>query len=930
MDSLRQSFTSRDSYRKMSSGGVERERPYERQPMLPISDHECHITDSVDHGQLGEFFVKIDGDNDSNSKNNNAVEQVVELSGSKIWRDCSYDFQKEGGSVGRDGGNEGQIGGGTEDPPSTLIGQFLHKQKTSGEMALDMDLKMDELQNRKLAPVAESSSDRLAKEPKVSSPGASGNHVEISPKRGRQVYDDDSSEEEEHKSRTPSRNCTSNGDECAGVGGRSGVVRCTSNAVFRPTSGLLRPRNKSRLLDPKDEPERKSSRHTAKSGMMKSAKSGMTVEEEEDDPFLEDIPEEFRKAQLSVLTIVEWVSLILIIAAFVASLTVPRLEKKLVWNLHLWKWEVLILVLICGRLVSGWAIRIAVFFIERNFILRKRVLYFVYGVKKAVQNCIWLALVLIVWYAMLDKKVRHDKQANVLSYVTKILVCLLVGTMIWLVKTLLVKVLASSFHVSTYFDRIQDSLFNQYVIETLSGAPLVEIQQTQEENERCIAEIRQLQNAGATIPADLREAVCPSIKGGRVIGSERSERSPRVTKSFKLSGPMTKQQDEGITIDHLHKLNQKNISAWNMKRLMNIIRSGTLSTLDEQILDSSQYEGESKTEIRSEFEAKVAAKKIFRNVAKPRAKYIFLEDLMRFMREDEAVKTMSLFEGANDSKRINKFALKNWVVNAFRERRALALTLNDTKTAVNKLHNMLNIIVGIIIGIIWLLILGIATIHILVLLSSQVLLVVFIFGNTCKTTFEAIIFLFAIHPFDVGDRCEVNGVQVVVEEMNILSTVFLRYDNLKITYPNSVLATLPISNYYRSPDMGDAIDFCIHVSTPLEKIAIMKQRIIRYTEMKEDHWCPGAMVVLRDVEDMNRLKISVWLSHRMNFQDMGERYRCNVRDNRRYRRAFESLMRMGMVLEKGFLRLRHLPRNSHVQGQMTTLKATTNRAWMSI
>lgn len=32
------------------------------------------------------------------------------------------------------------------------------------------------------------------------------------------------------------------------------------------------------------------------------------------------------------------------------------------------------------------------------------------------------------------------------------------------------------------------------------------------------------------------------------------------------------------------------------------------------------------------------------------------------------------------------------------------------------------------------------------------------------------------------------------------------------------------------------------------------------------------MIVLRDVEDMNRLKISIWLSHRMNFQDMGERW----------------------------------------------------------
>jgi len=64
--------------------------------------------------------------------------------------------------------------------------------------------------------------------------------------------------------------------------------------------------------------------------------------------------------------------------------------------------------------------------------------------------------------------------------------------------------------------------------------------------------------------------------------------------------------------------------------------------------------------------------------------------------------------------------------------------------------------------------------------------------------------------------------------MNIMTTVFLRYDNLKIYYPNSVLATKPIMNYYRSPDMGEAIDFSIHVATPVEKLALMKERLLRY------------------------------------------------------------------------------------------------------
>ncbi|KAA8537461.1 hypothetical protein F0562_026852 [Nyssa sinensis] len=647
-------------------------------------------------------------------------------------------------------------------------------------------------------------------------------------------------------------------------GSEDEVVLCSSNSSFRRKSILLKTKTKSRLMDPPEQDQRSQR-------MLKFGMSGNSSEIDEDDPLLdEDLPDEYKKMKFSTLTLLQLASLILIITALVCSLSNSKFRRKTLFELQLWKWELVVLVLICGRLVSGWGIRIGVFFIQRNFLLRKRVLYFVYGLRNAVQNCIWLGLVLIAWDFIFHKKVETMTDGKVLPYVTKIWVCLLVGTLIWLVKTLLVKVLASSFHVSTFFDRIQESLFDQYIIETLSGLPLIQIQQEHEEEERVLAEVQKLQNAGATLPADLRATDFP--RRGKLIGSGRHQKTPKAAKSPRFSRTMSMKKNEGITIDHLHRLNQKNISAWNMKRLMKIVRSGVLSTLDEHKQDSTGGEDEFSVQITSECQAKAAGKKIFSNVAKPGSKYIYLEDLMRFMKDDEALKTMHLFEGTSGSKGISKRVLKNWVLNVFRERRALALSLNDTKTAVNKLHQMLNVLMGVIIVVIWLLILKVATTHFFIFLSSQLLLVVFMFGNTCKTTFEAIIFLFVMHPFDVGDRCEVDEVQMVVEEMNILTTVFLRYDNQKIMYPNSVLATKPISNYYRSPDMGDAIDFCIHISTPMEKIATMKERITRYIENKSDHWYPAPMIVMRDVEDMNKLKWSVWLSHRMNHQDMGERW----------------------------------------------------------
>ncbi|KAL6965145.1 hypothetical protein U1Q18_036199 [Sarracenia purpurea var. burkii] len=793
--SFKKSFKSHGSYklhsRKISAGGGD-DMYHEELPILSdhrdVDDrrrsHHSDMKSAGDRNDRREVIVKIDGGDDR---------EAAEGSENKIWRESSYEFWQNGGSDGGERGGksfyfqrrrEGVAAlAGDDDPPSKLIGQFLNKQKAAGgEMSLDLDLEMDELRRdniRKSPPLAESpahnknnngnSHNRVptSKELKVNFQAPASNVVDIQPeplkKRSDETSEDDDDEDENEKTssqqfhnRLRSRVFSPAVDNHGG----GEVLRCTS---FQRRQSMLRTKTKSRLIDP-PYPDHKSGR-VPKSGQLKSGMlgraSGMLAkppeEEEEESLFDEDIPEEYRKANLSTLTILQWISLVLIVTALICSLSIPHWKGRKLRGLQWWKWEVLVLVLICGRLVSGWGIRIVVFFIERNFLLRKRVLYFVYGVRKPVQNCIWLGLVLIAWHYLFDKRVEMETNNTFLRLVNKTLLCFLVGTLLWLVKTLMVKILASSFHVSTFFDRIQESLFNQYVIETLSGPPLIEIQTIREDEERTMAEVQKLQNAGAMMPPELRETAFPSAKSGRVIGSGLQKTQRTLSKKF--SGASSKREDEGIHIDHLHRLNIKNISAWNMKRLIRIVRHGVLSTLDEQILESTAGD-ESTTQIRSEFEAKVAARKIFQNVARTGSKFIFLEDILRFMQDEEALKTMSLLGGSSESEKISKSTLKNWVVNAFRERRALALTLNDTKTAVNKLHHMVNTVVGGIIVVACLLLLGIATSKFLLFISSQIVVVAFIFGNTCKTVFEAIIFLFVMHPFDVGDRCEIDGVQV--------------------------------------------------------------------------------------------------------------------------------------------------------------------------
>jgi hypothetical protein len=106
-------------------------------------------------------------------------------------------------------------------------------------------------------------------------------------------------------------------------------------------------------------------------------------------------------------------------------------------------------------------------------------------------------------------------------------------------------------------------------------------------------------------------------------------------------------------------------------------------------------------------------------------------------------------------------------VNAFRERRALALTLDNTKAVVNKFNRMLSGLASNIVVFIWLIVLKIATIKIVILLVSQIVLFAFVFGNTLKITFEAIIFLFFMHPYDVGDRCEIDQIEVMFISLGV-------------------------------------------------------------------------------------------------------------------------------------------------------------------
>ncbi|CAN1833829.1 Mechanosensitive ion channel protein 10 [Linum perenne] len=121
---------------------------------------------------------------------------------------------------------------------------------------------------------------------------------------------------------------------------------------------------------------------------------------------------------------------------------------------------------------------------------------------------------------------------RVLSRITRAIVGVLIAAAIRLLKTLVIKLVASSYHVNRFFDRIQESIFHQYDLRDLSGTPVMEMDE--------------------------------SIGRGAGMTGQLSLRS--------IDKDKGQQKEEVIDMDKLKKLKHEKISAWTMKgTLMKIL-----------------------------------------------------------------------------------------------------------------------------------------------------------------------------------------------------------------------------------------------------------------------------------------------------------------------------------------------------------------------
>lgn len=290
--------------------------------------------------------------------------------------------------------------------------------------------------------------------------------------------------------------------------------------------------------------------------------------------------------------------------------------------------------------------------------------------------------------------------------------------------------------------------------------------------------------------------------------------------------------------------------------------------------------------------ARRLAKKLFNAVGHHRDT-LLAEDFEPFFDSTEEAREAFKHFDADGNGDVSRQEFRDGVQKIFRERRALATSLKDASSAVQKLDGVLLGIALIIMIFIWLLIFnGDNTVANIAPLSTFVVGFSFIFGNSAKTLFESMVFIFATHPYDVGDLVCVDENFMFVVEFGLISTTFRTVMNETIVAPNALLSSQKmIFNCRRSGNQWEVTNIQVgYDSTLLEMIDELRSRMRAYVKERDREWGGGMEINLNTIDtETNSIELVVAMEHKGNWQDWGQRWSRRTQLMRKLKEELESL-----------------------------------------
>ncbi|KAJ1856738.1 hypothetical protein GGH12_000417 [Coemansia sp. RSA 1822] len=278
--------------------------------------------------------------------------------------------------------------------------------------------------------------------------------------------------------------------------------------------------------------------------------------------------------------------------------------------------------------------------------------------------------------------------------------------------------------------------------------------------------------------------------------------------------------------------------------------------------------------------------------------YLIVDDFLPFFeKEEDAIKAFEFFDKDNNGD-ISKREMRDRVILIYKERRQLLAALSDMSQVVGKLDLVLMGFALVAIIIIALMVFGLDALKSLATLGTLLLGWSFVFGGSMKNVLDCIIFLFQVHPYDVGDTVVIATESLTVYKLRLLSTVFFKTDGTYTIYPNVQLASMKIQNLRRSNPQSESIPVAFDFNTPTSKIYALHDRMNAFAEENSRDFVAPVGFNVDLLENSNRIQISVGINYKNNWQDGGKRFDAKTRFAFALRQAITDLgLRYAMPLQ---------------------------------
>lgn len=404
----------------------------------------------------------------------------------------------------------------------------------------------------------------------------------------------------------------------------------------------------------------------------------------------------------------------------------------------------------------------------------------------------------------------------------KIIISILVGTILNLIEKIIIQLIAMSFHMRTYADRIE---INKFQIGSLVKLYAYS-KETISMDDKDFEEKQDGNGSGSRTPmmyADKAQRAAREAlnKVGDVAGAVAGDFTGRKMASS----------------NHPHQ----------------VVLALLKNTQGSQVLARRLY----RTFVRDGFDT------------------VFSGDLKAaFENGDEAEAAFTMFDKDLNGD-ISMEELEAVCVEIGRERKSITASLKDLDSVVSKLDDVFFFIVVVITILVFLSLISTSAAGVLTSAGSTLLALSWLFSATAQELLQSVVFVFVKHPFDVGDRVTIYGStgetlmgdDYYVKEIALLYTEFKKMQGHVVQAPNSYLNTLFILNQRRSGGLAEAVPIVIKFGTTLNQIDELRQRLLEFVRSEKREYMGNILTELREVTENYSIQLNVVFFYKSNWQN---------------------------------------------------------------